>query len=191
MWAVANPRCYWSCHNLHSCQNVRNTPGFLISAPFEQLHGSYHRGTMASRKVDTVISLQKAIMRKLFARVHGTSITRSILVHAICTVQTKLKSLSWMGPGFYLNLFSPTPNAGTLPYNKSWTPTCTCSELLAKNDNADALLIDSFCFVSTLIAASGEALVSTCTLLCNYLAGIYHVKLCCGYKYATFVITRY
>ena len=39
-------------------------------------YGSYHGGTMASRKVGT---LQKPNMRtsKLFARVRGTSVTRS------------------------------------------------------------------------------------------------------------------
>ena len=47
---------------------------------------------MASRKVDTLISFQKPNVRKLFARVRGTSVTLSVLVHAILTVQTELKS---------------------------------------------------------------------------------------------------
>ena len=51
---------------------------------------------MASREVDTLISLQKPNVRKL---VRGTSVTffvyvytLSVLVHAILTVQTELKS---------------------------------------------------------------------------------------------------
>ena len=46
---------------------------------------------MASRKVNSLISLQKAKVRKLFARVCCKSVTLSVLLHAIRTVQTELK----------------------------------------------------------------------------------------------------
>ena len=63
---------------------------------------------MASRKVDTRISLQKANMRKLFARVRGTSVTLSALVHAILTVQKSV----WSHARAARKILSITPKFG-------------------------------------------------------------------------------
>ena len=55
-------------------------------------HGRCHGGTRGSRKGNTLVSLQKANVCKLFTRVRFTSVTPSVRVHAIRTVQTELKS---------------------------------------------------------------------------------------------------